>query len=86
MTPANIREHLLRKPFHPFRIRVSDGQHFDIAHPDLCMVGPHTIYVGIPHPKQKGLVMHVVHCSLLHVTTIEPLNGHRPKASNRSKR
>jgi hypothetical protein len=86
MTPANIREHLRRQPFCPFRIRMSDGQSFDVRHPGTCMVGTNTLYVGIPHPREEELVLSVAHCSLLHIASIEPIDGKRPRATKRGKK
>ena len=38
MRPQDILELLRTKPFRPFRIRMSDGQHFEVRHPELAMV------------------------------------------------
>ncbi len=75
MTAANIRKHLVRKPFQPFRIWLSDGHSLDVRHPDMCMVAPNTVYVGMPHPDEEGLVVQITDCAMLHVTRIEPING-----------
>lgn len=42
MRHEDVREHLDRQPFEPFRIHMSDGVTFDVRHPDLCMVARST--------------------------------------------
>lgn len=76
MRTEDVLEHLHTRPFEPFRIHLSDGTHFDVRHPDLCMVSRSTFYVGVPDRRIRGAVMRMIHCSLLHVTRIEPVNGH----------
>jgi hypothetical protein len=39
------------------------------------MVAPNTVYVGMPHPDEEGLVVQITDCAMLHVTRIEPING-----------
>jgi len=80
MTAANIRKHLVRQPFRWFRIWLSDGQALDVRHPDMCMLTPNLIYVGIPHPAEERIALDVVDCAMLHVTRVEPINGTPPKA------
>lgn len=83
MRPEDVAEHLTQRPFEPFRIFMSDGKTFDIRHRELCMVGGTTAYVGIPDRKLRGVAMQVVHCALVHMTRIEPLNGRRPRAARK---
>jgi len=35
---ADLRELLDRHPFEPFRIRMTDGNYFDVVNPDLAVV------------------------------------------------
>lgn len=48
MTPEQLRQHLYREPFEPFRVRLSDGRSYDIRHPDLNLVGESVFIIGIP--------------------------------------
>ncbi|MCH7527099.1 MAG: hypothetical protein IID39_06665 [Planctomycetes bacterium] len=82
MRPEDVREHLDRRPFEAFRICMSDGETFDVSHPDLCIVARSTIYVGVPDPKRRLVAVRVVHCALIHITRIEPLDG-RPRRARR---
>ncbi len=84
MRPEDVREHLIRQPFEPFRICMSDGQNYEVRHPDLCMVGRSTLYVGVPDAQERGLVVRVDHCALIHITRIQPLDGQSKPSSPRS--
>ena len=85
MRPEDVREHLHQQPFEPFRIYMSDGATFDVDHPEMCMVGRSTIYVGVPDPKKRWMVIRLAHCALIHITRIEPLND-RSKRSSRTRK
>lgn len=75
MRPDDMLEHIRRRPFEPFRICMSDGRSYEVLHPDQCMVGRTTAYVGVPERSRKELVMRVDHCALVHIVRFEPLNG-----------
>lgn len=79
----DVRERLDKRPFEPFRICLTDGRTYDIAHPELCMLGRTTVYVGIPDPKRKRVVMRIDQCALVHIVRFEQLNGERPQAKRR---
>jgi hypothetical protein len=42
----------------------------------MCILARSTFYVGIPDPRERGVAQRVAHCSLLHITRVEPINGH----------
>ena len=86
MTAPNIRKHLVRQPFRPFRIWLSDGHTLDVRHPDMCILTPNLVYVGIPDPNEEGVAAEVVDCAILHVTRIEPINGKPAKAKRPPRR
>lgn len=83
--PEDVRKHLDKRPFEPFRICMSDGRTYEIKHPDLCMPAMTTVYVGVPDPKIKGIVMRVDQCALVHIVRFEPING-RPRGGIRRTR
>ncbi len=83
MRPNDIREHLETRPFEPFRLFLPDGETLDVRHPDMCIVSRSAIYVGTADPRSPGVAQRVTHCSLLHITRIEPLNGARNARSRR---
>jgi hypothetical protein len=39
MTYKKIGEYMIAEPFRPFRIRMTSGQHYDIHHPEMILVG-----------------------------------------------
>ncbi len=75
MRPEDVREHVVRSPFEPFRIYMSGGKVFDIRHPELCIIGRSAVHVVIPNPKRTWMAERLAHCALIHITRIEPLNG-----------
>ena len=83
MLVRDVRERLDKRPFEPFRICMTDGRAYDITHPELCMLGRTTVYVGIPDPKVKRIVMRVDQCALVHIVRFEELNGNRRRARGR---
>jgi len=85
MRPEYVREHLIKQPFEPFRIFMSDGKTFDVTHRDTCLIGRSAINVVIPDRKKPWMYDRLAHCALIHVTRIEPLNGHNGHAT-KSKR
>jgi hypothetical protein len=65
---------LLRsRPFQPFRIHSSDGQTYDIRHPDQLIVLRSRIVVGVG--SGNGVAEHLEHLSLLHVVRVEEIEA-----------
>jgi hypothetical protein len=50
MRPDDIHGLLHKRPFQPFRIRLSNGTTYDIRHPELVVVGRSTMFIGVPAP------------------------------------
>ena len=76
MRPEDILELVRARPFRPFRIRMSDGQQFEVRHPELAMVGRSQVIVGIPAERgPEGMIERTVNCALLHITTTELIDG-----------
>lgn len=72
--PEDVRELLKRQPFVPFRIHMSNGQSFDVNHPELALITRATIVVSRPIPgavEPIGEGIHLV--SVLHINNIEML-------------
>ena len=73
MRPEDIRQFLLRRPFQPFRLTLTDGRTYDIRHPELAMVGRSTVAIGVPAPEESEPVYdRLVTVSLLHIMQAEP--------------
>lgn len=73
MAPEELRDALKQQPFEPFRIVMSDGTPFEIAHPDLLMVGRRTATVGLAGQADHPFYERTVKIDLLHVIRIEPI-------------
>jgi hypothetical protein len=55
---------------------MSDGQQYEVHHPDNAIVSRSTILVGIPGTRgPDGPAGKVVTCALVHITRMEVLNG-----------
>lgn len=73
MRPDDIRGFLQRQPFRPFRLTLSNGQIYEVRHPELAMVGRSTVTIGLPSPGDpEPIYDRLVTVSLLHVLKIEP--------------
>ena len=81
MSGIEFKELLRRKPFIPLRIHMSDGQTYEIRHPEMVLVLRGRIDVGIGPDPNTGVLDRVEHCSLLHVVRIEELQS-APKSQN----
>ncbi len=59
------------RPFVPLRIHVSDGQAYEIRHPELMLVTKTVVVIALPDgddvPDRK------VYCDPVHITRIEPI-------------
>lgn len=80
MTVQTFRELLAQRPFKPFRLIMSSGQSYEVRHPEMAWLTRTDILVGIDE-TDEGVPAEFRICSLLHVTTVEPLN---PTASGAS--
>jgi hypothetical protein len=74
MTVQTFRELLSQRPFQPFRLVMSSGQMYDVRHPEMAWLTRTSILVGIDQ-TDDGVPAEFKICSLLHVATVEPLNG-----------
>jgi len=86
MRPEDVRVHVSKQPFTPFRIFMSDGAEFDVRHPEMCIIERSAVYVVIPNPKQTWMADRLAHCALIHITRIEPINGRNGRGSSRRHR
>ncbi len=75
MTSEDIREFQRAQPFRPFRLTLTNGEEFDVKHPELILAGDGMVYVlreaaRNTDPRRGGSA---VHASLAHVLKIEYL-------------
>lgn len=71
--PQDIKERLTVRPFKPLRIIVSEGQHFDVYHPDLVFVGERDIQVGFPSSYDPRIYDRVTRVALVHIVALEEI-------------
>ncbi len=74
MTVQTFRELLAQRPFKPFRLVISSGEKYDVRHPEMAWLTRSDILVGVDE-TDDGVPAEFKICSLLHVTSIEPLSG-----------
>jgi len=74
MTVQTFRELLTQRHFKSFRLVVASGQSYDVRHPEMAMLTKSDILVGIGD-TDEGLPAEFKICSLLHVSSIEPLSS-----------
>lgn len=72
MRGDELKELLVRKPFVPLRLYMTDGTTFDIRHPDNIIVLKSRVDIGVG-ADARGVVDRVDYCSLLRVVRVEEL-------------
>lgn len=75
MRAEEFTELLRTRPFVPLRIHLTDGQYYDVRHPDLVLVLRQRVDIGLQPDPETGVLDRVVHCSLLHIVRVEALAG-----------
>jgi hypothetical protein len=72
MTVQTFRQLLTQRPFRPFRLVMSSGQAYEVRHPEMAWLTRSDILVGLDE-TEDGVPSQFHICSLLHVTSVEPL-------------
>jgi hypothetical protein len=75
MSGEELMQLLRRRPFVPLRLHMTDGQTYDIRHPDNVLVLRSRVDIGVGADPATGVVAGVEYCSLLHVVRIEELQA-----------
>lgn len=66
---------LREQPFKPFRLKISNGNAYDVRHPDMAIVTGTAVYVGIPPTEPEvPFAKDIVIVSLDHVVEMEYLS------------
>ena len=84
MRPDEIRKHLRRQPFRPFRLFLSNGLSYDVRHPELMYVSRTEVVIAL-ELGEDDMPERSAYCDPIHITNIEPLNDRR-KPKPRTKR
>ena len=74
MRPNEIRVHLIKAPFQPIRIYVSDGSFYDVRHPEVAAVSRAEVVIGLRVGDDR-LPERFAYCDPVHITRIEPIDG-----------
>jgi len=74
MESDRIRAALRKQPFEPFRMHLSNGDAYDVRHPEFAMLTRRTVYIGLP-VRQEDIADRPVECDILHVVAIAPIDG-----------
>lgn len=82
MAPEELRDTLKQKPFEPFRLVMTDGEGYEVRHPDLLMVGQRTVTVGLTGQPGQVFYERTVKVDLLHVIRSEPLETTASSSGN----
>ncbi len=82
MTPEELRDELRQQPFEPFRLVMSDGEGYDIRHPDLLWVGQRTAYVGLTGQPGQTFFERAVKVDLFHIIRTGPLDTAQTPPAN----
>ena len=83
MRPDDILDMLRRQPFLPFRIHLSNGQTYDIRHPEIALVTRAAIVIGIPGsaPSENYPDRYTV-VAPIHINSIELLPVGAPSTTS----
>jgi len=74
MRAEEIRHHVRRRPFQPFRVFLSDGSSYDVKHPELILVARRDVVITV-ELGDDDIPERLAYCDPVHITRIEPLNG-----------
>jgi hypothetical protein len=69
MNAEAIKDHLRREPFEPFVIRMSNGESYEIRHPECAFVMKTRVIVYYPVDDRS------VTCALIHIDSVEALQA-----------
>ncbi len=74
MRPEEIRDHVRRQPFEPFRVFVSDGSSDTVKHPELIYVSRGEVVIA-QELGEGDIPERSAYIDPVHVTRIEPVDG-----------
>jgi len=81
-TGNELYARIKQRPFVPLRLMTSDGESYDVYHPDLVIVGQRYLIVGTASSKDPNRYEQVSRVSILHITALEDLPAPQSSTSN----
>lgn len=78
MTAYEIKTLMRTRPFQGMRIHISDGESYEVRHPDMVFVTSTIVQIGL-EPLDRGDIPTggSVYVDPVHITRMEPMNGKR---------
>jgi hypothetical protein len=70
MTLETLRAILTRRPFQRMRVKMSNGETFEIRHPEMASLTKTGLIVVLPEPNGEPSERFEV-CSYLHIASVE---------------
>jgi hypothetical protein len=67
MSYETLKELLDRRPFEPFEIRLSNGEKYEVRHPEMALLLKSRIIIGDAENDRMTI------CGLIHINSIETL-------------
>lgn len=74
MTLETLRALLTRQPFEPMRVKMSNGDVFEIRHPEMATLTKTGLIIVLPEPDGSPSERFEV-CSYLHIASVETGTG-----------
>ena len=71
-TANQLKERMQEKPFRPFRLKMSNGESYDIKNHDAAWVLRNAVEIGMD-PDAEGFVSNTRRCAILHIASIEDI-------------
>lgn len=71
MSPHDLLELLRNQPFTPLRLHTTDGQTYDVRHPDQALVLQTRVVLGAG--GKNGVPDRTEHLALAHIVRVEEL-------------
>ena len=74
LAPEELLTALRQRPFHPFRINLTDGRALDVRHPEMVLPGRRSVVIGLPAAGEtEPLYDQRVTVDLLNIVSLGPL-------------
>lgn len=83
MSPESIQKRLLKHPFQPFRVWLSDGSSYEVRQAEMALVLEREIIIALSKSRQ-AIARRAVSCDPLHITRIEPIDGSGGEAGSKT--
>jgi hypothetical protein len=71
-TAKEIKERMEERPFRPFRIRMSNGEVYDVPNHDAAFVKRNAVEIGLDLDI-NGIADNYRRCAILHIASIDDI-------------